>query len=631
VPRSLASTELHEAFENLLQDARRELLLADPYLELGRRVLQQIWAADAAGVRTTLLFGPDVDLISRHGAEFEEMRHLCLFAGPVFHDRMYANERFLLVSSGGLTSDRASQHAEAGLLFETGEPAYTELRDRFERQLRDTFAFVPALSDSRAPESVPTLVETIIESGQPADRVLQMIAGMFEELRAQIGDIRQSLGKLSFTREPGSQGEMPSHQRIPAARPDVVLVTVNDHETEAVYTEFKAATATKAVPVSLEGRLYHNLGTVNGTTVYHALSEMGSGGAGGMQQTVEKAIRALDPAAVIAVGIAFGVNEDDQEIGDILLSKQLRPYDLQRQGEDIVLRDDKPSGSTWLLNHFKAFARSGWKGATVRPGVILSGDKLIDNIDYRGQLLKLESEAIGGEMEGAGLYVSSHEHKVDWIVVKAICDWADGNKSTYKTARQKEAAKNAAEFVRQAIEYAPLKRPTREGRGGSLSSANSAPNEEKIRLSAALESVNVKYVDPDVSISGARAELRARFRVTNSSNKTARVWNVRIEIVPSNPKMKPYFLEMQNKDSTEPILPRGSQVKNVEFAFRIMNSPVPLPFAFRSLLVSEIRFWTVSEDGEGAPQSVHISQVPDSDQLIPTIQTHLRNKLGWPV
>src|SRR5271167_2742411 len=89
---------------------------------------------------------------------------------------------------------------------------------------------------------------------------------------------------------------------------------------------------------------------------------------------------------------------------------------------------DRAKPLKWLLNHFKGFARSGWEGANVRSGVILSGEKLIDNIDYRDQLLKLETDAIGSEMEGSGLYVSSHDHKVDWIIVKAICDWADGDK-----------------------------------------------------------------------------------------------------------------------------------------------------------------------------------------------------------
>ena len=91
--------------------------------------------------------------------------------------------------------------------------------------------------------------------------------------------------------------------------------------------------------------------------------------------------------------------------------------------------------------------------------MILSGERLIDNIDYRDQLLNLEKNAVGGEMEGAGLYVSSHDHKVDWIVIKAICDWADGNKKKNETQRQKRAATNAAKFLVEALKYAPLKRP----------------------------------------------------------------------------------------------------------------------------------------------------------------------------
>jgi nucleoside phosphorylase len=243
-----------------------------------------------------------------------------------------------------------------------------------------------------------------------------------------------------------------------APRPDIVLFTVNKHETQAVHDAFRQATGAEGVPVSLAGRLYHDLGAINGTTVYHATSEMGSGGPGGMQQSVDKAIRALDPGAVLAVGIAFGVSEKDQSIGDILLSEQLRLYELQRAGAEIILRGDKPHATSRLINHFKTFSDVKWKGAKVRPGLVMSGEKLIDNLDYRDQLVKLEVEAVGGEMEGAGLYVSSHEHKVDWVVVKAICDWADGNKKRNKARRQKKAATNAVEFVVESLKYAALKR-----------------------------------------------------------------------------------------------------------------------------------------------------------------------------
>jgi hypothetical protein len=81
----------------------------------------------------------------------------------------------------------------------------------------------------------------------------------------------------------------------------------------------------------------------------------------------------------------------------------------------------------------------------------LSGEKLIDNIDYRDSLLDREPEALGGEMEGGGLYVAAVEKNVDWCVVKAVCDFADGKKRENKTRNQKEAAHNAAKFVLAAV------------------------------------------------------------------------------------------------------------------------------------------------------------------------------------
>lgn len=249
---------------------------------------------------------------------------------------------------------------------------------------------------------------------------------------------------------------------------DVLLVTVNEHETQAILSAFEQATGKRAERFPLGDRVYRNLGTVNGTKVFHALSEMGSGSPGASQQTVDKGIRALNPGAVIAVGIAFGVNEKKQAIGDVLVSRQLHLYELQRKGRRIVSsRGDKPHASTRLINFFEGMAQTSWTVAPVRVGVLLTGEKLVDDVDYRGQLIKFEPEAVGGEMEGAGLYVACQDHKVDWIVIKSICDWADGQKSKNKVARQKKAARLAAEFVLHALKQAPLKRHPPVGDSGS--------------------------------------------------------------------------------------------------------------------------------------------------------------------
>jgi nucleoside phosphorylase len=141
-----------------------------------------------------------------------------------------------------------------------------------------------------------------------------------------------------------------------------------------------------------------------------------------------------------------------QRLGDILVSRQLLGYELQRVSlgdnnqSEIIARGDRPQASTRLLDRF----RSGlidWQGPEVHIGLILSGEKLIDHPDFREHLKSLEPEAIGGEMEGAGLYAAAQRNHVDWLLVKAICDWADGKKSVNKKQRQQQAAQNAARFT----------------------------------------------------------------------------------------------------------------------------------------------------------------------------------------
>lgn len=250
---------------------------------------------------------------------------------------------------------------------------------------------------------------------------------------------------------------MPNSETVIA---DILIMTVTPVESRAVLQAFQQATGNKAQSITIGDRVYRDLGTVNSAKVFMAFSEMGTAGLGAAQQAVQKGIAALQPHAVIMVGIAFGTNDQKQTIGDILVSKQLMLYESQRVGAgEIVSRGDRPHSAPRLVNYLHD-AHFDWDGAEVRFGLVLTGEKLVDDLDYRDSLKKLESEAIGGDMEGAGLYVSCQDAKVDWILVKAICDWADGNKDHDKKQRQQQAAKNAADFVLHALQHATLPRLT---------------------------------------------------------------------------------------------------------------------------------------------------------------------------
>jgi nucleoside phosphorylase len=108
----------------------------------------------------------------------------------------------------------------------------------------------------------------------------------------------------------------------------------------------------------------------------------------------------------------------------------------------------------WIRN-----ADISWKklsNVKIKTGLVLSGEKLIDNIDFRNQLKDMAPDAIGGEMEGAGLYTSCQNERVDWILIKAVCDWADGNKSQDKHSQQEMAAIAASTFVAHVLKVTEL-------------------------------------------------------------------------------------------------------------------------------------------------------------------------------
>ncbi|MBA4252207.1 MAG: hypothetical protein C0442_10870 [Chlorobiaceae bacterium] len=233
----------------------------------------------------------------------------------------------------------------------------------------------------------------------------------------------------------------------------VLIVTVAKPESTAVIDIFTDEAGNPMQYVDVDGNLYGSFGVINNFEVMHCISEMGSGGLGGSQETVRKAIEALQPKFVIMVGIAFGINEEKQKVGDVLVSKQLVTYELQRVGKQkIILRGDKPHASTSLLRRLEyADLSLEKKQYCVEIGPMLSGEKLIDNKKYKEKLISLAPEAIGGEMEGAGLYVACQNNHVDWVIIKAICDWADGDKGENKEENQKLAARNATNFLLSAL------------------------------------------------------------------------------------------------------------------------------------------------------------------------------------
>lgn len=230
----------------------------------------------------------------------------------------------------------------------------------------------------------------------------------------------------------------------------MLLFSVTRTESHALQAALIDATGQQPRLVKIDGFPYQNFGQFGDYEIIHQISGKGSGGIDGSQESVRRSISAVGPVAVLMIGIAFGIDASKQPIGTILVSKQIQTYELQRVNDDdsITLRGDKVTASPMLLN-WVAHAEIGWSenSPKIETGLLLSGEKLIDNKDYRDRIAQLSPESLGGEMEGAGLYVACQLAKVEWLIVKAVCDWADGQKSKGKVQRQASAAKEAAQFL----------------------------------------------------------------------------------------------------------------------------------------------------------------------------------------
>lgn len=227
-----------------------------------------------------------------------------------------------------------------------------------------------------------------------------------------------------------------------------LIVTATPTETKATHKKIKPIEGFESIIKVYEGDYTYYLGTFGNYRVAHVQCGMGSISPDSSIMTVTEALQILVPKFVIMIGIAFGINPENQNIGDVLVSECVIPHNFKKvTDEETTHRATIGNASKTLLNRFKA--TGSWEylvkneiPAKVFFTHVLSGEELIDNKDYRDELIKTFPTSKGGEMEGAGLYAAC-ESKIDWILVKGICDFADGNKKENKKEYQETAIDSA--------------------------------------------------------------------------------------------------------------------------------------------------------------------------------------------
>lgn len=230
---------------------------------------------------------------------------------------------------------------------------------------------------------------------------------------------------------------------------DLLVVTATNLETKALHREMKPLPDYPSLIKAHHKNQTYYLGCFGVYGVIHVQCDMGAIGRSASIATVTEAIDVWKPKAVLMCGIAFGIAPQKQRIGDVLVSDGVIPYNIKKVRKNQTIHCATiPRSGVLLFNRFKSAI--DWEHqlpdgniAELIPGYILSGESLIDNREYRNSLMKCFPHAIGGEMEGVGIYAGAENKGLQWIVVKGICDFADGNKSKNKSEYQKIAIESS--------------------------------------------------------------------------------------------------------------------------------------------------------------------------------------------
>lgn len=210
------------------------------------------------------------------------------------------------------------------------------------------------------------------------------------------------------------------------------------------------------VRVTVARPIVYYVGSFGSLNVVLIQCAQGSMGPSASEILTARAIQDWKPMAVICVGVGFATNTSDLSPGDVLVSELLCPYEHRKIYPDgrTQCRAHPLVASENLLKEFHSNPEWTFEQherlPTIEPhyGALLTGEKLINNLAFRDQLLDLYPDAIGGEMEGAGIAAAAIASGVPWIVVKGVMDWADGNKNdAYKIL----GAAAAAEFVYKTL------------------------------------------------------------------------------------------------------------------------------------------------------------------------------------
>ena len=232
----------------------------------------------------------------------------------------------------------------------------------------------------------------------------------------------------------------------------IVILTFNEREKNAIIKKFAANTGLQTLKKSaMKGLRLGKHGDFRVVLLHHP-----SRGALEAQAAATGAWKKWKPVAILNVGIGYGAHPSKQKPGEVLISEGVQDCNNEKIEDGTTI----PHGSEYMSSHdlyesishlndvMEAKKSPDWP--KLHFGKILSENVLNDNFDYLKKRLESHPNAIGGEMEGAGLAKAAHKCRFEWILIKGISSFAK-DKDRNKGKRQIKAAENAAKIVYELL------------------------------------------------------------------------------------------------------------------------------------------------------------------------------------
>ncbi len=300
------------------------------------------------------------------------------------------------------------------------------------------------------------------------------VAQLCAALLAALGNEDASELGRSAQKRFGLYSGTPLHASVSEARDvDVLLLTVKPRELEACLSAFDVPAGTPPVALGSTGVCGWPLEREGRTWMICMV-----GTAGNVQTAVLVGVlsKVLKPKLAVLVGMAAGV--PDLQLGDVVVAEEVLEYEFQRMTSSSMVLQPRPyTPNATLVQNVPLLksTRPQWSRRCRRLGevaelrgqelklapkdyedwypevvigVILAGNKLLEN----GSLPKLKKmyhdRVRAAEMEGAGFAAACQSEGWPWLVFRGVADYGQADRVK---EWQFPATFAAAECVRNAV------------------------------------------------------------------------------------------------------------------------------------------------------------------------------------